>query len=395
MQMNEIPNITPIRPMDEAGALAWLRDQPGSRTDLPQAELARRWACQPYTVSRWLQRWRRDGVVAQQGRSIVAVEIEPPQAAQAATSRLQQVEIKEELTDPLQHIVAVRNAAREAATVGTVAGSLQPTGYPFGLVTRSWPGTGERLHTPLKQRSAVADVLASAVAVGLAAVTAYFSVRGMVTLFPGLTVSIIALAIALESSKLVGIGWLAANWRHTALAFRVVLATLVVTMAGINAVSVYSQLVAGHVGQTALTAGAHNMEIADADARIEVASAKLTDIDRRISAIDAIVAGAAQRGHARTAASVLDEQRKDRAGLVTERQRAADALADLKVKRAAAGEGARIAAVEAAPVMYVSQLFGATDDPEAAIRWLILAMTLCADPMSLMLCAAVSARRSK
>jgi hypothetical protein len=81
--------------------------------------------------------------------------------------------------------------------------------------------------------------------------------------------------------------------------------------------------------------------------------------------------------------------------LVTERQRAADALADLKVKRAAGGEGARIAAVEAAPVMYVSQLFGATDDPEAAIRWLILAMTLCADPMSLMLCAAVSARRSK
>ena len=60
--MNEIPNITPIRPMDEAGALAWLRDQPGSRTDLPQAELARRWGCQPYTVSRWLQRWRRDGI---------------------------------------------------------------------------------------------------------------------------------------------------------------------------------------------------------------------------------------------------------------------------------------------------------------------------------------------
>jgi hypothetical protein len=36
-------NVTPIRPLDEAAALAWLKSQPGGRTNLPSAELARRW----------------------------------------------------------------------------------------------------------------------------------------------------------------------------------------------------------------------------------------------------------------------------------------------------------------------------------------------------------------
>lgn len=290
---------------------------------------------------------------------------------------------------------SIRDAARRAAAV-TGATSVTPrvtaSVYP---TFESWPAQPDRLDEPAASGSrSAADWLAYLVAVGLATVTASLSVRGMATLFPGMTVSIVALAVALEASKLVGIGWLAANWRHTAWAFRLVLAVLVAAMAAINAVSVYSQLVAGHVGESAKTAGANSLRIADADARIEVAAAKLADIDRQISGIDQIVAGAAQRGRAHSAEVVLEGQRKARAGLVQERQRAADDVAELRVKRATAGEGAKIAASEAAPVAYVSQLFGVDGDPEAAIRWLILALTLCADPTSLMLCAAVSARRS-
>jgi hypothetical protein len=157
---------------------------------------------------------------------------------------------------------------------------------------------------------------------------------------------------------------------------------------------VYSQLVSAHVGKAALTAGAHNMQIADLDARLEAAGAKVTDLDRQISAIDGVISGAAARGRANTALAAMEGQKQVRAALVAQRQAAADKVADLKIERAGAGERAKIAAVEAAPIQYVAKLFGADGDPEAAIRWLILAMTLCADPMSLMLCAAVSARRS-
>src|SRR6266436_6311277 len=107
-------NVRPIRPFEEEAAIAWLRAQPGGRTKLPAAELARRWGWQRYHVSRRLQRWKKDGLVAQRGRFLVAVDIEPPEAA---TNDLQHVDDTPEPASQPGRSVAVRNAARDAATV--------------------------------------------------------------------------------------------------------------------------------------------------------------------------------------------------------------------------------------------------------------------------------------
>jgi hypothetical protein len=87
----------------------------------------------------------------------------------------------------------------------------------------------------------------------------------------------------------------------------------------------------------------------------------------------------------------INSQRKARAELVAQRQRQADVLTGLKTEQAAAAAKARAVEVEAAPIMYVAQLLGGTT--EQAIRWLILAMVLCCDPLAIALTAAASARR--
>jgi len=86
------------------------------------------------------------------------------------------------------------------------------------------------------------DVTAYGVAVGLASVAALFSIRGMVTLFPGAPVLIIAMATMMESAKLVTAGWLARRWRATAWVWRLVLVVLVAGLALINAAGVYAGL---------------------------------------------------------------------------------------------------------------------------------------------------------
>ena len=48
---------------------------------------------------------------------------------------------------------------------------------------------------------------------------------------------------------------------------------------------------------------------------------------------------------------------------------------------------------EAAPIRYVAELIGADTDSEQAIRWLILMMVMCCDPLAIALTAAASARR--
>jgi hypothetical protein len=50
---------------------------------------------------------------------------------------------------------------------------------------------------------------------------------------------------------------------------------------------------------------------------------------------------------------------------------------------------------EAAPIRYVAELVGIDTDSERAIRWLILMMVLCADPLAIALTAAASANRGR
>jgi hypothetical protein len=95
----------------------------------------------------------------------------------------------------------------------------------------------------------VADVTAYVAAIALAGAAAWFSIRGMVVLFPGAPMSVVGMAIAMEGAKLVTAGWLARRWRGTAWVWRFVLAVLVAGLAIINAAGVYAQLVAAHVGE--------------------------------------------------------------------------------------------------------------------------------------------------
>jgi hypothetical protein len=77
--------------------------------------------------------------------------------------------------------------------------------------------------------------------------------------------------------------------------------------------------------------------------------------------------------------------------LVAQRQREAEALTGLKTKQAAAAAKAHAVEVEAAPIRFVAELFEAST--EAAIRWLILLLVGCCDPLAIALTAAASVRR--
>jgi hypothetical protein len=294
--------------------------------------------------------------------------------------------------------VAVRDAARSAATVtapesryvarlARIDGDRLPAGGP-GIQPGTQPPAPQE---PRSRGLAVADILAYAVAAGLASIAAWFSLKGLVTLFPGSPIAIMVMGATMEAAKLIAAGWLAGAWRDVPWAFRGILLALIAGLAVINAAGTFSQLTSAHVGYRVVSAATRTMQATDLDQRIDVAAGKLTDIDRRIAAIDGIVAGAAQRGRANTAAAIMGDQRRDRAALVGERQRAAEALAALKVDRGGVRAQATIAESEAMPIMFAAEVLGIGADPERAIRWLIALLVCCLDPLALALTAAVSA----
>ncbi len=90
----------------------------------------------------------------------------------------------------------------------------------------------------------------------------------------------------------------------------------------------------------------------------------------------------------------MEGQRRARAALVDERKREAATLVALQAERATVGARGRQIETEAAPIRYVAELVGASADSERAIRWLILLIVLCCDPLAISLTAAASARRT-
>src|SRR5262249_43682388 len=133
------------------------------------------------------------------------------------------------------------------------------------------------------------DAFAYTAAVGLAGVAAYFSIRGMTVLFPGAPTAIVIMGVAMESGKLATIACLAGHWRPDWGPVRNVLATLILTIAAINAAGVYSQLIAAHVGEHAAAVSAVDVQASALDARIEMQAHAVADLDARVAQIDATI----------------------------------------------------------------------------------------------------------
>jgi hypothetical protein len=246
--------------------------------------------------------------------------------------------------------------------------------------------------TALSERNGGAiDVLAYAAAIALAGAAAWFSIWGMVVLFPGAPMSVIAMAVSMESAKLVTAGWLARRWLATAWLWRAVLVALVAGLAVINGVGVFSQLVAAHVGHRGATQSAIEAQNGAIAAKIDVQAHNVSDLDRRLGQIDRTIEEATRRGKTNVALSAIEGQRRARAGLVDERKKEAGALAALQTERAGVVAKGRQIETEAAPIRYAAELVGVGHDDERAIRWLILMMVLCCDPLAIALTAAASA----
>jgi len=340
--------IAPIRPFDEAAALDWLRSQPGGRTNMPVAELGRRWGWHRQRAGRRLKAWQKAGLVTRRGNTVM-VTVGSPVAPRK--------------TDPVTH----------------------PVTRPV-RVTRAWP-------VPVTPLAGI-DIAAYVAVIVLAGCAAFFSVKGMVVLFPGAPVAVVAMTVAMEAAKLVTAGWLASRWRATAWLWRLVLVGLVTGLAIINATGVYAQLVSAHVGERGERESYITTQDAELAGRIEVASHVVADLDARVSQIDAAIAEATRRGRTNAALAAMEGQHRTRAGLVDERNREAGTLAALKAERASVAAKGRQAEVEAAPIRYVTELLGGGEDSERAIRWLIALMVVCCDPLAIALTAAVAGRNS-
>jgi hypothetical protein len=112
----------------------------------------------------------------------------------------------------------------------------------------------------------------------------------------------------------------------------------------------------------------------------------VADLDRRLGQIDVAIEEAAKRCRTNAALAAMEGQRRARAGLVDEGNREAGTLRkpQSRTSGSLAAQSRRME-TDAAPIRYVAELIGANTDSERAIRWLIVLMVLCCDPLTIAL----------
>jgi hypothetical protein len=267
------------------------------------------------------------------------------------------------------------------------------------LIWRRGGGGGEGDGDVLSSRHApFVTVAAYLTAFILAGIAGWFSVRGMVVLFPGDPTSALILGIGLETAKIATVAFVAAFWRRLAWVFRIVLVVLAFGCEILNASGVFGQLVIAHLHKGAVAEAKFERSDAEASGKIDIAQGTVADLDRQIATIDSLITGAAQNGNPKQAAKVRREQEPKRAQLVRERDQARKELASFRTSRSSGSAQHKVDEAETAPVVWAARMVGIERDPEVIIRGIIALIVICLDPLAIFLMAAVnsgSARRRR
>jgi hypothetical protein len=210
-------------------------------------------------------------------------------------------------------------------------------------------------------------------ALALAAIGAAVSLYGLVAMF-GL--AFLPVGAGLEAGKLTAAAALHRSWRALGWRVRYALSALVVALMILTSSGIYGFTLSRYLAHVAEITGPVSERIAAADQAIERQAAKVADLDKQITAIDAAPAidtaiAAKPRNAAAIAAQakaqaeavklrLADEQRRQakRDALTTRRDAETAELARLRTERAAIGSQQKAAEAEVGPVKILADAIG-------------------------------------
>lgn len=255
------------------------------------------------------------------------------------------------------------------------------------------------------------------VAFGLTIVSAYLSITGLMGMFPIAAVTLFGFAIrpmavmatAIELGKFVGAAWLGHEWTDLGVVVRRGLIIGVLTVAGIGCAGVYGSLIDAQQGPITATEREVMPKLAEVDARIKAAQSDIDAANDRLRAFDDGVTNATNaaiaKGHMVTASTIYSgSQKLARPNLETALKEAKAALPPLIGQRAgfeqqlsevksAAGKFGHVANALRSIDLWSWHPFAWLTN-ELVVQFVIGGITLCADPIAILLVIAAARRRS-
>ena len=236
--------------------------------------------------------------------------------------------------------------------------------------------------------------LALITSITIAAVAAWFSIAGLVTIFSASTLAIAIMAGVLEVGKLVTASWLYRNWKETGVLLKSYLTLAVIILMFITSMGIFGYLSKAHLDQTAPvqnnSAQVERIDnrIAREQNRIDSSERVLTQLD---SALDTLIDYDKINGPEGMIA-VRQQQEPQRQNLNSTIDSAQQVIADLEDEKFELTSQIRAIELEVGPVKYIAELI--YDDAESnldeAVRLVIIIIVFVFDPLAVLLLIAAN-----
>jgi len=232
------------------------------------------------------------------------------------------------------------------------------------------------------------NYIALLVALSISAVSGYYSIVGLATIFSSAFWPIIMMGCVLEAGKLTTASWLYNNWNTAPRVLRYYLSIIVVVLMFISSMGIFGFLSKAHIEQTTIS-GDQNVVIQNIELQIEQENRAIKNAQRSLDSLNTLVEQAPQK----EANYVRNSQKKERAALNAEIETSSKNIQQLNEKLMPLKiENSKVMA-DVGPVKYISDLiYGESEQKnlEAAVRWVILVLVFVFDPLAVLLLIAAN-----
>ena len=226
----------------------------------------------------------------------------------------------------------------------------------------------------------------------ISGVAEYYSIMGLIAIYPTALIPIIIMGVVLGVGKISGTIWLKQNWEWSPFFLKAYVLPAIFILMMITSLGVFGFLSKAHSDQS-MVSGDVLAKIAVYDEKIKLAKENI-DANRKAlkqldEAVDQVMARSTSEAGADKAVQVRRSQGKERSRLYQEIETEQKRIASLNEERSPIASEVRKVEAEVGPIKYIAHLlYGENPDAnvlEKAVIWVTVLIVIVLDPLAVVL----------
>ena len=226
----------------------------------------------------------------------------------------------------------------------------------------------------------------------ISAIAIYYSVEGLVAIYPAMVVPIVIMGVVIELGKLSLTVWLKQYWERAPIFLKTYMLPAVAVLMLITSIGVFGFLSKAHSDQN-LVSGDVQSKIAIYDEKIKTAKENIESNRKQLKqmddAVDQVMARSSDEKGADKANAIRKSQSRDRVALTKDIEANQKLVIQLNDQAAPIRAEVRKVEADVGPIKYIAAfIYGVAPDAnmlEKAVTWITILIVIVLDPLAVVL----------